>query len=118
MIEILVLIISLIFAAYLIFTFTGYASLFLNLIILIALFFLIKKDLKDKDGHKYYLVSLFLTAMLFIFSGTGLIRTFLLLTEKLFLSTATVSALAAYMFANLTALIYESFIHLKKKYKK
>ena len=57
-------------------------------------------------------------AMLFIFSGTGLIRNFLLLTEKLLLSTATVSALAAYMFANITATIYESFIHLKKKYTK
>jgi len=118
MIEILVLIALILFAAYLIFTLFGQISLFLNLIILIALFFLIRKDLKDNDGHKYYLISLFLTAMLFIFSSTGLIKNFLVLTEKLLLSTAIVSVIAVYVFANLTALIYEAFIHLKEKSKK
>lgn len=118
MIELIALTALILFAVYLIFTLFGQISLFLNLIILIALFFLVRKDLKDQDSHKYYIISLFLTAMLFIFSGTGLIKNFLVLTEKLLLSTAIVSAIAAYMLANLAALIHEAFIYLKKKYKK
>jgi len=118
MIEIFVLIILIIFAVFLIFTFISYISLILNLIILIALYFLISNNLKDKDNHKYYLASLFLTAIFFIFSGTGLVKDFFFLTEKLLLSTAIVSVIAVYVFANLIAFIYEYVSHLKEKHKK
>jgi len=118
MITIFVFIILIVFAAFLIFTFISYTSLILNLIILIALYFLISKNLKDKENHKYYLVSLFLTAIFFIFSSTGLIKDFFILTEKLLLSTAIVVVIAVYVFANLIAFIYEYLSHLKEKHNK
>lgn len=115
MIEIIALIILLVFVAILIFTFLSYASFLLNLILLIALFFLIKKDLKDKDNHKYYIASLLLTAIFFILSTTGFVRNFLVLTSKMLLSTAIVSVIVLYIFAHLIALIYESLHYLKEK---
>jgi formate hydrogenlyase subunit 3/multisubunit Na+/H+ antiporter MnhD subunit len=116
MILVIVGIILILFAIYLILTFLSYTSLFLNLIILIALFFLISKDLKDKDNHKYYLASLLLTAILFIFSATTL--NLLVLTEKMLLSPAIVAVIGVYVFANLIAFIYESFHYIKQKYRK
>lgn len=118
MIALVVLIILILFAVYLIFTFLTYTSLILNLIILIALYFLITRDLKDKDNHKYYLVALFLTALLFILSNTGTIGNFLILADKLYVSTVIVSVIAVYVFANIIAFIYESYQYLKKKYLK
>ena len=118
MIDIFVLVILILFAVFVIFTFISYTSLILNLIILIALYFLISRDLKDKDNHKYYLVSLFLTAIVLIFSNTGLIKNLLILTENLLLSTAIVSVIMVYIFANIIAFIYEYLHHLKVKHKK
>jgi len=118
MIDIFVLVILILFGVFLIFTFISYTSLILNLIILIALYFLISKNLKDKDNHKYYLASLFLTAIVLIFSNTGLIKNLLILTEKLLLSTAIVSVILVYILANLIAFIYEYLHHLKERYKK
>lgn len=97
--------------------FFSHTSLFLNLIILIALFFLIRKGLKDKNNHKYYLASLLLTAIVFIFNSTSLINNFLILTEKMLLSVAIVSVIIAYVFAHLIAFVYESYYHLKGKLK-
>ena len=118
MIEIFVFILLILFVAFVIFTFISYTSLILNLILLIAFFFLIRRDLKQKDNHKYYLASLFLTALFFIFSSTGLINDFLVLTEKMLLSIAIVSVIATYVFANSIAFLYEYLSHLKKQYKK
>ena len=78
MIEFIVPIIIIIFVVFLIFTFISYTSLLLNLIILIAMSFMIWRDLKDKDTHRYYLAALLLTAIFFIFSGTGVINNFLI----------------------------------------
>ena len=54
------------FYAYLIFTLLGFVSLILNVIIITALYFLIRRDLKDSDNHKYYIFSLIPTALFFI----------------------------------------------------
>jgi len=118
MIEYIVLIILILFIVYLIFTFISYTSIILNLIILIAFYFLIRKDLKDKENHKYYLFSLFLTAIILIFSSSGLIKYFLILTDKLLLSTAIVSLILVYLFANLISFVYEYLSHLKEMHKK
>src|SRR3989338_6775039 len=80
-----------VFVIFLAITFLSYASLFLNLIILTILYFLISKDLKDRTNHKYYLFSLLLTAIFFIFSATGFIKNFFILTEKMLLSTPIVA---------------------------
>jgi len=76
---------------------------------------LIRKDLKDKDNHKYYIASLLFTALLFISSSSGLVEDFLILTENLLLSIAIISVIAAYVFANLIAYIYEYLQHLRIK---
>ena len=118
MIEFIALKVLISFGVYLILTFLSYTSLLLNLIILIALYFLISKDLKGRDNYKYYLASLLLTAIFFIFSATGFIKDFLILTEKMLLSTVIVSIIMVYLFAHLTALVYESYYYLKQKHKR
>ncbi len=105
-------------AVFLIFTFLSYAALFFNLIILTALYFLITKDLKSKDNHKYYLASLLLTTIFFISSTTGFAKNFLALADRIMLSALTVSVIAVYVFAHLTSFIYGYYHHLKKKYRR
>ena len=106
------------FVIFLAITFLSYASLFLNLIILTILYFLISKDLKDRTNHKYYLFSLLLTAIFFIFSATGFIKNFLILTEKMLLSTPIVAVIVVYVFAHLIAFIHELYHYLKEKHKR
>jgi antibiotic biosynthesis monooxygenase (ABM) superfamily enzyme len=79
---------------------------------------MIWRDLKDKDTHRYYLAALLLTAIFFIFSGTGVINNFLILTEKLLLSTAIVAVIVIYIFVHLIAFVYESYHHLTNKQKR
>ncbi|MBI2208047.1 hypothetical protein HYU50_00975 [Candidatus Woesearchaeota archaeon] len=118
MIEIIVGIITILFYIYLVFDFFSYTSLFLNIIIITALYFLVTRDLKDTDNHKYYIASLFLTALFFIFSNTGFMQYVLQLENTLLLSLGTVAAFFIYILANAIALFYEGFQHLKEKYKK
>ncbi len=106
------------FVIYLAITFFSYVSFFLNLIILIALYFLISKDLKDKHNHKYYLISLLLTAIFFILSSSGFVKSFFILTEKLLLSPAIVAVIAVYVFAHLVSLVHGSYFYLKEKTKR
>ena len=108
MIEIIIGIIVILFYFYLIMTFFSLTSLFLNFILITALYFLIRKNLKDKDNHKYYIVSLFLTALFFIFSYTTLIHDFIILTKQILLSLVTY----------IVGLVYESYFYLKEKYKR
>ena len=117
MISIIVGIIIILLYIYLFFTFFSFASLILNIIIITPLYFLITKDLKDDDNHKYYIWSLFLTALIFIFSATGLISSFLALTEKLLISIVSVAALLVYGFAHLIGFLYEYSKHVKEKRK-
>lgn len=105
-------------AVFLIFTFFSYTSLFLNLVIILALYFLIKKDLKDRDNHKYYLVSLLLTAMFFISSTAGFVNSLLVTAQRMLLSIVTVAIIGVYAFAHLMAFIHQSYSHLKEKYKR
>ena len=106
------------FVVFLAITFLSYTSLFLNLIIIIILYFLIRKDLKDRTNHKYYIFSLLLTAIFFIFSASGLIKDFLVLTEKMLLSTPIIAVILIYVFAHLIAYIHELYHYLKEKYKR
>ena len=92
--------------------------LFLNFILITALYFLIRRNLKDKDNHNYYIASLFLTALFFIFSYTNLIHDFLILTKQILLSLVTVASLLVYLFAHLVGLVYESYLYLKEKYQR
>ena len=117
MIGLIVLLILIVFIAILIFTFFSYTSLLLNLIILVGLYFLIRKDLKDKDNHKYYLFSLLFTAIFFILSNTEFIKNILILTQKLLLSAAIIPVIGVYIFAQVIALVHESYHYLKKKVK-
>ena len=118
MLDVTILIILIVFITALIFTFFSYTSFLLNLIILIILYFLITKDLKDKDNHQYYLASLLLTAIFFILSNTGFVKNFLILTEKMLLSTIIVLVIVLYIFAHLIAFVYEYYRYLKQKYRR
>ncbi len=113
-----VAIILALFAVFLMFTFFSYAALFLNLIILIALYFLITRDLRSRDNHKYYLASLLLTAIFFISSAAGFAKNFLALADRIMLSAVTVSVIAVYVFAHFAAFIYEYYRHLREKYRR
>ena len=115
MIEWFVLIILIIFVAYLLFTFTTYVSFFINIALLVALVILINKDVKKKEMHRYYLISLVLTAIVFIFSDYGVFYTLLRILEKnLFLSVITITFLLVYAFANMGILLVNSLEKLKK----
>jgi len=110
--------IVIIFYVYLVLTFLSFASLILNLIIITALYFLIRKDLKDNNNHKYYIFSLIPTALFFIFSGTGIISNLIKFTETLLLSLVTVAALLVYLLAHTIVFVYEYNQHSRQKRKK
>ena len=105
------------FAVILIFAFLGYVPLLLNLAILVAMFFVIKKDLRDTSNHKYYLFSLLLTAIFFILS-TSATKNFITLTEEILFSIVTLAVLAVYVFAYLLIFLHKGYLYLKKKYTK
>ena len=105
------LIALLLFAAFLMFAFFSYPSFFLNVIILVTLYFLIKRDLKNYHRNRYYIASLLLTALFFISSTSGVAKEFLLVAERLSLSYLTAAAALVYIFANLIAFIYEFIEH-------
>ena len=117
MIEFVVGLILVLFYVYLGYTFTSVISLILNVIIVTAFYFLIKRDLKDEDNHKYYIASLLLTASFFIFSSAMPIEPFLKLTQKLLISAVSVAAIIAYLFAQLAGFVYEYVLHLKQSKK-
>ncbi len=117
MIEFIVSIVWMVFSAYVILTFTGYISLFMSLAVLILSYFLIIHDLKDKDNHKFYLVSLLLTALFLIFSSTGIIDSFLGLAYRIGLSIIAVTSLLVFLFANLARIAFELYQDMKEKYK-
>ncbi len=106
------------FAAFIVFAFFSSASFILNLIILIALFWRIKKNLSDKDNHKYYLVSILLTALFFIYSGSGFAKSILELGERLLISNITLAVILVYLFAHITYNIHKSYPYIRKKHKK
>ena len=118
MIEFIALIVLILFAVFLIVTFTSYASFILNLIILIAFYFLIRRDLRNRDNHKFYLISLFLTAVFFILSTTGFIQTLISLTQKILLSLVVVAVILVFVFANLAVFVHKGYLKLREKYKK
>jgi len=115
MIEWFVLLVMIIFVVYLLFTFTTYVSFLINVVLLVTLVILINKDVKKKEMHKYYLISLVLTAFVFIFSDYGIFYTLLRILEKnLFLSVITITFLLIYAFANIGILFVNSLEKLKK----
>lgn len=116
MIEWFVLIVLIIFIAYLLFTFTAYVALGVNIIVLIAFAILINKNLKKKEMKRYYLISLLLTAIVLIFSEYGIFYTLMrIMTKNLFLSELTIAVLLVYGFANIGYLISNSIKEIKKK---
>ena len=115
MIEIIVGIIMILFYVYLVFTFFGYTSLVLNIILITALYFLIIKDLKNRSHHKYYLFALIPSALFFIFSLTGFISLIINGIHRLFISEATLAVFMVYLFANAIGFVYEYSKNLKYK---
>lgn len=111
-------IVLILFAAFLAFAFFSSASLILNLIILIALFWRIRTNLSDKDNHKYYLVAILLTALFFIYSGSGFAKSILELGERLLISNITIAVVLVYLFAHITYNAHRSYLYIRKKHKK
>ena len=75
-------------------------------------------DLKKKELHKYYLASLFLTAIIFILSNTKAIKALIDLFSKASLSLFTIAFIFVYIFAYISKLIYEAIETLIEKYRK
>ena len=111
-------IVLILFAAFLLFAFFSSASFILNLIILIALFWRIRVNLSDKDNHKHYLISILLTALFFIYSGSGFAKSILELGERLLISNITLAVILVYLFAHITYNASKFYTYLKKKHKK
>ena len=59
------------------YAYIGSVPIFVNLVILVAMCFIIAKELKQRDYHKYFLFSLLLTAIFFILSATTPIKDFI-----------------------------------------
>ena len=76
---------------------------------------LIARDLKDKEHHKYYVWSLLLTSIFFIFSYTNAVNSIIVLFEKMYVSLATLVVFGVFLFARALALAYEYYNHLKEK---
>ena len=111
-------IVLILFAAFFIFSFFSSASFVLNLVILIALFWRIKKNLSEKDNHKHYLTAILLTALFFIYSGSGFAKSILELGERLLISNITLAVILVYLFAHITYNVHKSYLYISKKHKK
>ena len=70
-------------------------------------YILIKKDLKHKENGRYYLLSLFVVALVFIYSYSGLIGVFLALMDKLLISVVTITFMMVYVVSNLIGFVEE-----------
>ena len=108
-------IVLILFAAFFIFSFFSSASFVLNLVILIALFWRIKKNLSEKDNHKHYLTAILLTALFFIYSGSGFAKSILELGERLLISNITLAVILVYLFAHITYNAHKSYLYIRKK---
>ncbi|MBI2651463.1 hypothetical protein HYX01_03260 [Candidatus Woesearchaeota archaeon] len=108
MLEFAVFIVLILFVVYTIATFVSYTSLFLNLIVILALNFLISNDIKHHNSAAY-LASLFLTAAFFIFSYTPQISYLLELAERMLLSAVSLTLLLIYLFANIVVMLIEFY---------
>ena len=97
--------------------FTG-ESLFFNLVLLGLLLILLSNDLKKEELHKYYLISLFLTAIMFILSDARPIAAILNLFSKASLSLFLAAFVFIYIFAHVSRLADEKITVLAKKYRK
>ena len=111
-------IIVILFAAFLTFAFFSSASFILNLIILIVLFWRIRANLSDKGNHKHYLAAILLTALFFIYSGSGFAKSILELGERLLISSITLAVILVYLFAHITYNVHKSYLYIRKKHKK
>jgi len=111
-------IVLILFAAFFVFAFFSSASLIFNLIIIVLLLWRIMRNLSDKDNHKYYMVSLLLTALFFIYSGSSFAKSILELGERLLISNITLSVILVYLFAHITYTANKSYLYIMKKYKK
>ncbi|MEK6876245.1 MAG: hypothetical protein AABX63_02450 [Nanoarchaeota archaeon] len=111
-------IIVILFAAFLTFAFFSSASLILNLIIIVFLFWRIRTNLLDRDNHKHYLVAILLTALFFIYSGSGFAKSILELGESLLISSITIAAALVYLFAHIAYNAHKFYLYIRKKHKK
>lgn len=103
------------FYMYFMIAFFSYALMILNIILITLFWILIGRNLKDKDNHKYYLVSILLTAILFMYSVTGAVSSTLTVIQKLGISLLTGTMILVYVFAICIAFLYELLLYLKNK---
>jgi hypothetical protein len=119
MIEWLVLAILILFIVYAVFTLATYVALGINLVLLIALALLVNRDLKRKEMHRYYMISLLLTAVVFIFSDYGVFYALIeFMSNRLVLSVVTQAVLMVYAFAHLGIAVKTAAEELRKKLRK
>ena len=118
MIEIYVLVILIIFVLVILSGVFAGASLFFNLVLLALILILMSIDMKKKDLQKFYGISFLLTAVIFIFSNTPLIKSFLGLFSKVSLSLYTTAFILVYALAHVSGLVSAGLETLAEKRKK
>lgn len=89
-----------------------------NIILGIALYIFISKDIKDNNMSKYYALALVFTAFVFIFSDYGIYSTFFRVMEySLNLSKLIIALLLIHVIANIIMYILDFYGEIKKKKK-
>jgi hypothetical protein len=117
----LILIMSLaviLFGTFLMFLFFNSAFVLLNLAIIIALIWRIRTNLAVQNNQKYYVISLLLTSLFFIYSGSGIGKYLLEVAENLLISNITMTVALVYAFAHVVHGIRIAYKNLMKKYNK
>lgn len=118
MIEIFVFIILIIFILVILSSFIAEVSLFINLVLLGLMLILISTDLKKIELQKYYLISLFLTAIIFILSNVKPIQIFLGFFTKASLSLFITAFILIYAISHILRLADKGITNLVEKYQK
>ncbi len=118
MIEILATIIVGVFYLLLFLEFFEGVSPFLNLALLGLLLILMSIDIKKKELQKYYLISLFLTAVIFILSNVKPIQILLGFFSKASISLFITAFILIYTIAHISRLADEGITNLVEKRQK
>ena len=120
MIEFVVVTVIVLFIIYALISFISLpVSVFFSLILIVAFYILIKKTLKEKGMLRYFMISLLITAIIFILSSSGILKTmFEILEKKLFLSEITFALFSIFFFMKVIKYSHDKLKPLIKDLKK
>ena len=108
MLPYIVLIVLMLFFIYLVsFTLINVAAFLINASLMLILAFIVSNDLKKKGMQEHYIIGVFLTAILLIFSNAFFISAIISFFKSIFINVLLFSMLAIVVFANAAKLAYK-----------